>query len=936
MKRNLNKIFTAIIFCIASLFFSQNGFSQITASFIVGGSNMQCLGNTVSFIDQSTGNPVSWNWSFPTGMPTTSTQQNPVVILNIPGIFDATLIVTDAGGNSDTLTIQGVINVDFFMVTETHVDALCGSNIGSITTTVTGGFAPYNYSWNAGYTTPNLTNLTAGTYTLVVVDAMGCMQQITVVIQSLGIFSLGESHWDATCGNNDGLIDLTNQGGVSPFTYTWSNGATTEDQSNLSAGIYDVTVTDSFGCFNSTTIIIGNINGPTLTSSSLSSTCGNSNGSIDLVPSGGVPPYTYLWSNGATTEDISSLSAGFYNVTVSDQNSCQGFASIAVSDSNLLAVTSVMTNPSCGNSGNISLTLNGGTLPYTYLWSNGSTSNSLTNVQAGVYIVTVTEATGCSLIQNFNATFYSYVYMNSTTPNCSNNGAITATPMGVNAPYTYLWNNSEITQTITGLAPGNYSVTVTDSAGCVTTGQTFLSTSCNNIIEGIAFNDLNSNCIQDSGEVAVQGIVLTASNGFANYFAYTNYDGYYQIPIGSSGNFTLTASNNNLICGNLYACTATSQVFFPAVGDTSSNNNFGFVTTGANFDLRLHPGWSSANPGFDKHFWILYFNASPISFNDTATVVFTYDPNLIYFDSIAPFPVHDLANHTLTWEVANVPNPIYNWPDRLHAFFHTPASLPVGTLIQSDFDIYPTIDDCNASNNHQHYSETLTGSLDPNSKEVYLEGNIQDDSSVLYYTINFQNTGNDTTNFILLKDTLSLNLDPTTVENISSSHPYQSFDISGTGILTWVFNPILLVDSTTNEPESKGFVKFKIKRRPNLPYGTYIYNTASIYFDYNSAVVTNTVNTHLVWFSVNNISNENIFVSAYPNPSTNETSIKVNGVNEKFDFSLSNVLGKKVMELNSISNQQFTFERKGLPSGIYFFTISVKGKSVANGKIVID
>lgn len=73
MKRNLNKIFAAIIFFIASLSFSQNGFSQITASFIVGGSNMQCLGNTVSFIDQSTGNPVAWNWSFPTGMPTTST-----------------------------------------------------------------------------------------------------------------------------------------------------------------------------------------------------------------------------------------------------------------------------------------------------------------------------------------------------------------------------------------------------------------------------------------------------------------------------------------------------------------------------------------------------------------------------------------------------------------------------------------------------------------------------------------------------------------------------------------------------------------------------------------------------------------------------------------------------------------------------------------------
>lgn len=264
-----------------------------------------------------------------------------------------------------------------------------------------------------------------------------------------------------------------------------------------------------------------------------------------------------------------------------------------------------------------------------------------------------------------------------------------------------------------------------------------------------------------------------------------------------------------------------------------------------------------------------------------------------------------------------------------------PASLPVGYLLQSDFDISPLSGDCNNANNHLHYSESVTGSLDPNEKEVSPAGNITGADSVLTYTIHFQNTGTDTTHFVIVKDTLSQYLDPTTVQNLASSDPYSDFNISGTGVLTWVFNPLFLPDSATNEAASKAFVSFSVETNGNLPIGTQIENVASIYFDYNSSVETNTVSNSII-NGVNNISDKNVSVTVYPNPFSSSTSIAVNGVNGKYDFTLNNVLGMKMKELKNVNTQQFILKRTDLPAGIYFFSISIEGKNVANGKIVIE
>lgn len=785
----------------------------------------------------------------------------------------------------------------------------------------------------------------SGMYDLIVdaTDGSGGWASYTLpsIFQVGCLIALSETHSNTTCGNTNGSIDLTAISGTPPYAYAWSNGATTEDLSSLAQGIYSVTVTDASPCGQVlNNIIIGNTNGPAVTESHLSSTCANANGSVNITVTGGTSPYTFNWNNGATTEDINSILAGSYLVTVTDLNSCEGYVSTTVLDSNELAMSVTSSQYNCSNQGIVTANVTSGTAPYAFAWSNGATSMSLSNVPSGNYIVTVTDALGCIQIGNnfINSNFNFYVYLASGNSNCTGNGTVTSLISGGTSPYTYIWSNGATDANLTGLNAGTYSVTVTDNIGCTRTGYTSVQSSNYNVIEGYVFHDLNGNCVQDTGELPLSGISVHAAGAGGGYYATSNSYGYYSLHILVAGTYSIDAvsgygsnCNSYSLCGN-----ASGPIVISGNCDTVSNCNFGYTNI-PGFDLTLHPGWSSANPGFQKEMWILYYYNSGNPFTDTATIVFHYDTALVYQYSLAPLPVHDIVAHTLTWQVTNLTSGCCSWPwtTRLRNFFLVPASTPVGYMLTSDYTISPTIGDCNPGNNFMTYSHALTGSLDPNEKSVSPEGNLMNADSVLTYTIEFQNTGNDTTNFIIVIDTLSQFLDPMTVENLFSSHAYSDFSISESGILTWTFNPIYLVDSATNEPASHGFITFKIKVRSNLPFGTQITNNASIYFDYNQPVVTNTVQNTVI-NSVKNISDKTVTVVAYPNPFFESTMFVVNGINGEYNFELTNLLGEKVKEIKHINAKQFTFNRTDLAQGIYFYIIVVEGKTIATGKIVAD
>jgi len=287
---------------------------------------------------------------------------------------------------------SSVIHAQNFTLSTQVINAPCGLCEGKIDLTVTGGSANMIYQWSNSVTTEDLSGLCAGTYTVTVSSSNGVSRTTSATVTSTqGGIELSVCVTDVLCnGNQNGAIDLSVLSGTAPFTYQWSNGAITQDLNGLGAGTYIPTVTDATGCTSTTIAIVGTPDAISLNAT----TTGNS---IDLDVAGGTPPYSYSWSNGATTQDLVGLSAGSYCVTVVDDNDCsrnQCFTVQGGGNANPLLINGVVTNTGCGFpcTGSIILNLTGssGTSGYSYLWSTGSTLQNLTGLCAGTYCVSVT------------------------------------------------------------------------------------------------------------------------------------------------------------------------------------------------------------------------------------------------------------------------------------------------------------------------------------------------------------------------------------------------------------------------------------------------------------------------------------------------------------------------------------------------------------------
>ncbi len=286
----------------------------------------------------------------------------------------------------------------------------------------------------------------------------------------------------ATCTACNGNASVTVTGGNPPYTYLWQPGnQTTQSISNLCAGNYTVTVTS--GCITqSQTITVnsagGNMN---IATNNIQNVLCNSQctGSSSINVTSGFPPYTYLWSNGNTTNTLTGLCAGVYTVVVTDNFGCTATHSITITQPTALNTTGSNTNLLCYLDSNATalVTASGGVGPYSYLWQpSNQTNSSATGLSAGNYTVTVTDNNGCTITQTYIITQPTPMLVNSgSTPAFCNmpTGTAWVTATGGNGPYTYLWNTSATTSTITGLNGGIYSVVVTDQNGC-TVGQSIL------------------------------------------------------------------------------------------------------------------------------------------------------------------------------------------------------------------------------------------------------------------------------------------------------------------------------------------------------------------------------------------------------------------------------------------------------------------------------
>ena len=364
-------------------------------------------------------------------------------------------------------------------------DELCNNNSGAIDITIAGGTTPYNYYWNTGSVSEDLSGINAGNYSCIITDQNGCEVNVnTTVSNNNGAIAVSNTIiTDETCGNTSGAVDITISGASLPISYSWSTGQTSEDLTNLPAGIYNCTVIDNMGCQTEANAIVNN-NAGTLTLLNANITneqCGDANGSIDLVVSGTEIPFEFDWSNGETTEDIENLIANDYSCVITDNVGCSvnaGAYSVNNTSTSII-VDNILTNDeNCGSAnGSIDLTISGGTEPIEYLWSNGETTQNITNLSAGIYDYTITDATDCSItgsIEIFNnagdLSINSHFITNEICTNA--NGAINITVSGAE-PITYVWSNGETSQDIEGLSADNYSVIVTDNNGCEISSNTF-------------------------------------------------------------------------------------------------------------------------------------------------------------------------------------------------------------------------------------------------------------------------------------------------------------------------------------------------------------------------------------------------------------------------------------------------------------------------------
>ncbi len=350
-----------------------------------------------------------------------------------------------------------------------------GGMDGSVTLDVWGGAGGYSFIWSNGATTQNITNVLAGSYSVTVTDTNGCTSSSSVNVDSPSPITLNvQGIGNVSCnGGNDGSIFADAFGGTPGYTYLWNNGDTGSFIDSLGAGTFFATITDAIGC---TGIGSVTVNEPEVleTFTFGSSVCnGSDDGTANVVVSGGTQPFTYAWSNGATTPEIENLVPGTYYVTVNDVNQCTAMDSITINlNANILVSNPSSTMVSCptGNDGTATITPTGGNAPYTYQWSTGSGDSVITNLTAGLYTVTVVDLFNCSFIETYDITQPDPVEINATSVNANcgmANGIIYLNPTGGTSPYNYEWFNGSNADSLANLEAGAYAVNVTDANGCI-------------------------------------------------------------------------------------------------------------------------------------------------------------------------------------------------------------------------------------------------------------------------------------------------------------------------------------------------------------------------------------------------------------------------------------------------------------------------------------
>ncbi|MBC7861696.1 MAG: T9SS type A sorting domain-containing protein [Bacteroidia bacterium] len=432
--------------------------------------NGMSLPITLNFGDASV------NWWQPYPQPVTLTSSYSYTINNWGGAYYS-IYATNGSQNAGAT----ILSPPFTYTSIITTPAVCPA-VATTSVTISGGTAPYVVNWMNNL----MTNVIAtgnpaplppgGTYRVSITDAAGCVfggqfQQDSFYVQNSGGISGTIITTPANCTN--GTASISPSGGIPPYTYLWSNGASGSSITNLVSNNYNVKVTDSQGCYDIFYDFVPQPYTINTNYTSTPSTCNQLNGSAIAFATNGIAPYTYLWGNGQTGQNLTNVQSGYFSFVTTDANGCVGWGGAQVYTSTPITVTYSSTASQCNlSNGTTTLNITGGTAPYSVVWNTFPSQSGVTatGLLPGNFPFTVTDATGCLKTGSATVTGTSTISgsIGFTSTSCATaNGTAQVIASGTAPPLTYLWSTGSTTTSVSNLAGGSYNCQVTDANGCI-------------------------------------------------------------------------------------------------------------------------------------------------------------------------------------------------------------------------------------------------------------------------------------------------------------------------------------------------------------------------------------------------------------------------------------------------------------------------------------
>jgi hypothetical protein len=795
--------------------------TNVTAT--LGSTNASCANGTATAVGSGGVAPYTYLWM--TGA-TSST------ITGLTQNYYTVTVTDDQGCQSIGLGVYVQQN-PVISVNTSITNATCVQSDGSAIAFGSGGVPPYSFSWSNGQTGNTATNLTGPSlYTVIVTDANGCTGQGNAFVNASTPITVTYTSTPSQCTSPTGSITLNPVGGTAPYSVVWNTtppvtGATI---TNYVQGTYSFEVTDAVGCIRTGSAVINPISVINANVVGSSVVCPGTTGNAIANVTGSSPPFTYLWSNSATTSQILGVPLGGYTCQITDAAGCSVTKYASVNSTSPLNLAVSTTPVSCiyNTDGAAFTTVTGGTAPYSYVYTSGATTANATGLAMDDYWVFVTDANGCSKESLF-----------------------------------WITNAN----------------TVTD---------------CYCTISGNVYLDGNADCIYDLGEQGIENIMIhcsgfgytfTDANGYYSFQVPTGtytiseqVNAYYplatcqptgttvSVVAGAGCNTVVDIANDVNIINDLKMVTVNSTIP-PLIGNVYQQTiivtNMGTVTEA---DVQM---------GYEHDGQLSFLNSTLPAFVQTGAPEHYSTPS--GFPSLNPGATEIML---LNYDVpTNIP--IGTVVDFYDSVAHI-APIEVSWLL-----------DYTPWNNVNTYQPVVIAAYDPNYKEVYpaglgAPGYIGSATTEFDYTIHFQNEGTYFAQNIVITDQLDADLDWTTLTPGYSDHNYTT-TVSETGLVTFTFENIQLPwKDAYGDALSSGLVNYSIRRLASNPQGTEFTNTADIYFDFNAPITTNTTLNTLNDIALGNEegvtvpdNQDGITLQVYPVPAEDFISIRVNNVSKE-------------------------------------------------------